>query len=97
MIVGLVETCTLSIFVMMISQSIFKKQVAVIKEAMATKVQNGKYAHVPIIANGNITCWQDCVDNLKETQTDGKKTLIICSNIIFNSPPSLSPFFQMHL
>jgi hypothetical protein len=52
---------------------IYAKQVAVIKEAMATKVQNGKYAHVPIIANGNITCWQDCVDNLKETQADGEK------------------------
>jgi len=45
-------------------------QVAVIKEAIRS-MDKGAFQHVPIIANGNIRCWEDCMANLRETNADG--------------------------
>lgn len=42
-------------------------QVKVIKEAFL----NSKYAHVPIVANGNVITYQDVVTNLESTGADG--------------------------
>jgi len=43
----------------------------VIKQYMQ-EADGGAYKHVPIISNGNIITWEDCIQNLRNTDAEGK-------------------------
>jgi hypothetical protein len=57
----------------------------VIKQYMQ-EVDGGAYKHVPIISNGNIITWDDCIQNLRNTDAEGKdifhcESLYICTEM----------------